>query len=704
MADDGLLVDIGDIRQRLQDLVAQEARHDDELSELLNGKESVECRIASLHRISPKLGKLHKQAQSLNDMVGKTCALAKNVSSKVRELDLIKGRLQETIERVEDVIGIRDCVNGVWEALKEDNYEEAAQHIHRYLSFDTSLLESEGQGSEYSEDGSTLSLQEAHEKVKNILHEKFDEAANSANEADVDKYFVLLPLVNQRAEGLEKYGRFLSYQLLQKQSNPASDQYASRIASLVESVAVTIKEKSPLIEKSCGKGNLLPVLQMIQSQCDSIGVQIVEAFIQKRELQTVVKEETTLTSRELDGLLSELAAIMQRAEIYFQFLRSHIASELEYLRNNADGTETPYGLNMLQGEFATRIQALTGDYLSLEQRSLNYSIKKALELNTREGNSKTSSLVDDTFFVISKSARRAMSTFSANCFCAMVNSICATIEQQYIKIFQDQLQPLWQSGLADLAAAAFSARRNTSEATLGDLMVTLNNLDKSAEFTRILHNELHRRSKELYKRSAKSESEKIQSCLADIKNSSAKKLEDLLGDGISQICNKSLSPKFKSMAEAMSGYTLSEEDLAAQDTGSPFITDFIAQMRQMLCGYEASLLPGPYETLVATLTDDIVKQLERAIFKHQFNKCGAIQFDVDLRILSGYISSLTQWSSRDKFVRLDQIAQLLCSESLKEAQECCKDSQVWRLTSTEIKNTLALRREFSNGDIEALTI
>jgi hypothetical protein len=53
-------------------------------------------------------------------------------------------RLQETVARVDGVIGLRGCVDGTREALKAEDYKTAAEHIHRYLSFDHSLIESEG--------------------------------------------------------------------------------------------------------------------------------------------------------------------------------------------------------------------------------------------------------------------------------------------------------------------------------------------------------------------------------------------------------------------------------------------------------------------------------------------------------------------------------------------------------------------------------
>ena len=66
--------------------------------------------------------------------------------------------MQGTLRRVEDVIELQvhrrglgsrqrsyhfqGCVEGVTRAVADENYEEACAHVHRYLSFDQTLLRS----------------------------------------------------------------------------------------------------------------------------------------------------------------------------------------------------------------------------------------------------------------------------------------------------------------------------------------------------------------------------------------------------------------------------------------------------------------------------------------------------------------------------------------------------------------------------------
>ena len=65
------------------------------------------------------------------------------------------------------------------------------------------------------------------------------------------------------------------------------------------------------------------------------------------------------------------------------------------------------------GDLAMQVQGLIGQYITLEESGLKNMVEKAIELNQKEAaGALTTTVVDDAFFVISKSARRSMSTLS----------------------------------------------------------------------------------------------------------------------------------------------------------------------------------------------------------------------------------------------------------------------------------------------------
>ena len=45
---------------------------------------------------------------------------------------------------------------------------------------------------------------------------------------------------------------------------------------------------------------------------------------------------------------------------------------------------------------------------------------------------------------------------------------------------------------------------------------------------------------------------------------------------------------------------------------------------------------------------------------------GGLQFDKELRVLVGYLTSVTTWTIRDKFARLTQMATILNLEKVKK--------------------------------------
>ena len=51
-----------------------------------------------------------------------------------------QGRVVSCMQRVEDILDLKFCTDGVQVALQEENYEQAAAHIHRFLGLDESML------------------------------------------------------------------------------------------------------------------------------------------------------------------------------------------------------------------------------------------------------------------------------------------------------------------------------------------------------------------------------------------------------------------------------------------------------------------------------------------------------------------------------------------------------------------------------------
>ncbi|TTL88683.1 Conserved oligomeric Golgi complex subunit 4 [Bagarius yarrelli] len=86
-------------------------------------------------------------------------------------------RLYQAIQRADDILDLKFCTDGVQTALRNQDYEQAAAHIHRYLSLDQSVIELSRQGGESTAvDASLALLQEAELSLKALVTKRLEEA------------------------------------------------------------------------------------------------------------------------------------------------------------------------------------------------------------------------------------------------------------------------------------------------------------------------------------------------------------------------------------------------------------------------------------------------------------------------------------------------------------------------------------------------
>ena len=192
-----------------------------------------------------------------------------------------QSRVSECQQRVNDLIDLKLCSDGVKSALSEEDYEQAAAHLHRFLAMDEGLLKltaSEvqddslviGGSGASSLDSALKTLHEAEVKVKEIVSKRFDEAVKQEDLASIERFFKIFPLINMHDEGLKKFTVYLCSKIVtasksnlkQAVETPPSDAranviFADTLTLLFEGIARTVEIHQPLIETYYGPGRLL---------------------------------------------------------------------------------------------------------------------------------------------------------------------------------------------------------------------------------------------------------------------------------------------------------------------------------------------------------------------------------------------------------------------------------------------------------------
>nr|CAG4640705.1 EOG090X02VY [Eulimnadia texana] len=266
-----------------------------------------------------------------------------------------KKKVSECQQRVNDLLDLQLCREGVITAMRTEDYEKAAAHVHRFLAMDENLLKltagDVAQGTNV--DSTLLLLHEARNQLCEVVRLKFDEAVSGGDVASVERFFKIFPLLNMHEEGLKKFALHLATQLretaqknLRQTLNTESTHkraavmFADTLTLLLEGVARIVEIHHPLVETYYGPGRLLNVMEILQVECDTQATSILQEFRKARQFEKKVRSITDLVTsksnletkcdpRELDSLLVELALISARTELYLRFVRRRIGSDLE---------------------------------------------------------------------------------------------------------------------------------------------------------------------------------------------------------------------------------------------------------------------------------------------------------------------------------------------------------------------------------------
>lgn len=177
-----------------------------------------------------------------------------------------------------------------------------------------------------------------------------------------------------------------------------------------------------LIETYYGPGRLLSAVTILQKECDMQTKRIVQEFARVRQIDKKINQILDLSRmsssasfskeridpKDLDIVIGEITVMHSRTELYIRFIKRKVTSDAEV------GVATQEGKNKIlsdldkminNSELSQSKHTLLSHYLQLEQYFMEESVSKAVSMDTLEDGQQTSSMVDDTFFVIKKCIR-----------------------------------------------------------------------------------------------------------------------------------------------------------------------------------------------------------------------------------------------------------------------------------------------------------
>lgn len=293
----------------------------------------------------------------------------------------------------------------------------------------------------------------------------------------------------------------------------------------------------------------------------------------------------------------------------------------------------------------------------------------------------TSTCVDDVFFVLKKTLKRSISTSEPDIVAATVRLILKTLDTGYLQIFQQRMS----AAFSNHDPANRGSEKSPDQAKISYMVgkekksiqtlclahhftsqITLNNLAMSVEYMQRLAQEAEPDVKDAVWKSEEDDTKAVSKALSDF-DRAASKFQKLLQGGLEQLMGQIIKPRIRPLfqnAYREVKYVLEEDEYNEADVDELFVKRFRSGFDKLVEIYRRTLTDVNFGNLMSLILDAVTTQWERIIAQTRFNQYGALRFDKDLRSVIHYLSSLTDWLSRDRFTRLNQMSTLLNFEEV----------------------------------------
>ncbi|PSC72320.1 conserved oligomeric Golgi complex subunit 4 isoform B [Micractinium conductrix] len=731
------LASVADVNRLLHEASARERAIDAELEQLLARRGDLEACLVQLHTSTEEmLQVMRAEAESLAGSTGDTSALAEKVSRKVRQLDGAQSRVTATLGHISVVLDRLHAVEGIQTALQREDYEAAADCVARYLELEDELNAGVAAAAAAGGDGAAEPdsrqaaeqakvLVEGRAKLEEIVRARGRAAAKAGDHADVVRFTRLTRPLRLQQEGLELLTGFLRRMVGERAradfdalldsfaggegGGGRGPDYLGTLTNLFKDVASAIDEHLDLIKEAFGTELGLMALQAIHTECDVHGTRLLQRYADYRRLARIAgqigmrkRDDTTAEAapvepRQVEAFLEELLLLCQRSEEYTQFLLARMAEVA------APGALPPARETALRGgAFSSAVRELLSYYISLEEYYMEESVAKAIRIDETVADSATSSMVDDSFFVLLKAGRRSMGTGKAPSVVAILNQINST------------LSSLYRNALAAKLAGASGRLVGAAPAELGEppgpaaaaSAAAFNNAEVSSGYVGKLRQQLEDLAAQIFYQA--NDRDRIKLVLADL-GKTASDFRQITTKALDQLCG-GLMPRLRPVLDeaASASYELGEGDLVpgGGPAGSAWPQALLLAFGVHLGWLQPLLTPAGYDALVHLVLDKVVARLEAVLSQKRFTQLGGMQLEKDVRLLVGGLSDVTARTVRDKFARLSQMATLLTLESVSEVLDYWGDAGAiaWRLTDGDVRQTLSQRVDFAPHDILALKL
>ncbi|XVF26456.1 hypothetical protein REPUB_Repub14bG0018100 [Reevesia pubescens] len=658
----------------LRECIAYQRALDVDLDTLLSQRIDLDKSLNNLQRSVDVLDIVKAKYDHMLSNITSTCALADQVSRKVRELDLAQSRVNSMLLRIDAIVERGNCIDGVKSTLDVEDYESAMQYVRIFLEIDNKFKDS---GSDQRDE-----LLASKKQLEGIVKKKVMVAVDQRDHPTILRFIKLHSPLGLEEEGLQIYVGYLKkvigmrsrleYEHLvelmeqshgQNQNNKVN--FVGCLTNLFKDIVLAIEENDEILRILCGEDGVVYAIFELQEECDSMGSLILKKYMEYRKLVKLSSEinaqnKNLLTvgapegpnPREIELYLEEILSLMQLGDDYTEYMVSKIK-----------------GMTTVDPDLVPRAT-------------------KAFRMGS------FSKVVQD----VTSCLQRAISTSNISSVVAVLSGASSLLNNEYYEALQLKLREL------NLAAKLFLGGVGVQK-TGTEIATALNNIDLSSEYVLKLKHEIEEQCAEVFP--APAERERVKSCLSELADMS-NSFKQALNAGMEQLV-ATVTPRIRPVLDSVAtiSYELSEFEYADNEVNDPSVQRLLHAVEINVAWLQPLMTANNYDSFVHLVIDFSVKRLEVIMMQKKFSQLGGLQLDRDTRALVSHFSEMTQRTVRDKFARLTQMATILNLERVSEILDFWGENSgpmTWRLTPAEVRRVLSLRVDFKPEAIAALKL
>eukprot|EP00894_Picocystis_sp_ML_P002221 jgi/Pico_ML_1/52738/g3402.t1 len=266
--------------------------------------------LHDVHKALQVIEKLEVDAKLVADNVAHTSKLASRLSSRVKRLDSVQSKIKSTLARIDAILDRSNCLNGVNQAMDEQDYERAAQYVSKFIELDSDVGNLPFLDTKQLSDQKT-SMMASRARLEEIVREKFKEAANNNNHTEAFRFGKLYPLLGIRDEGLQavtSYVRSVVSGRARTQFEALSDElgnagnerqkadFVGVLTAHFKDIGAAISENEPMLIGSFGNEALLSFVAAMHEECDVRGTAVIKRFCEHNSIEKLVKDTGSRSS------------------------------------------------------------------------------------------------------------------------------------------------------------------------------------------------------------------------------------------------------------------------------------------------------------------------------------------------------------------------------------------------------------------------